>query len=91
MAHEDNVDANMTRIVQAPTHQAALTVARGMTRGQLWDLADLNYITDLPDGARPLTVALRVVVEGRGLDTDEARALYATAGQRFPRMLAVLI
>lgn len=79
-----NVDALMTQIVQASTHEAALEVAMGFPTAALRDLLDLCHATPDEQSPRKVTLALRVVVEGRGLDQGEADELCKGSGRRRP-------
>lgn len=83
-----NVDALMTMIVRADTHAKALELARSMSRESLLDLCDLLYV-DVPESSPALlTLALRVVIEGRGLNEHEAIDLSTTVGRRTPMLVS---
>lgn len=79
-----NVDALMTLIVAADTHDEALILALGMAPSALLDLLDLAHV-EVPE-TRPsnLTLALRVVIAGRGLEECEARKLCLANGRTRP-------
>lgn len=79
-----NVDALMTMIVRSSTHTDALGLARQMPPRALRDLCDLLHV-DVPESSPDkLTLALRVVIEGRGLNQGEARDLCASVKRRVP-------
>lgn len=74
-----NVDVLMTALVQEPNHGDAFRLAMRFDEGELADLADLVYADPV---GRKETVAFRVVVEGRGLDEDEAASLHRWVRQQ---------
>jgi hypothetical protein len=82
-----NVDALMTMIVRADTHSRALELARLMSRAELMDLCDLLYVETPEQSPSLLTLALRVVIAGRGLDEDEARGLSGAVKRRVPMLV----
>jgi hypothetical protein len=84
-----NVDELMTVLVGEPTHADALRIARQLTPAELADLCDLCYV-EVAATARKDTKAVRVVVEGRGVDPEEIPQMCRAVGVPVPRGLRAL-
>jgi hypothetical protein len=81
-----NVDELMTMIVQAPTHAAALKLARQLPASALWELCDLAHATnDVTPTSRRDSLADRAVIYGRGIDPAEAEDMFHELRMPVPR------